>query len=51
MVVLCVAITDYLPMSLATKNLQKRWERQKKRRGHLPADDDDLDLFSRDRKW
>ncbi|KAI0340297.1 DUF221-domain-containing protein [Trametopsis cervina] len=46
-------ITEFLPMSLATKNLQERWERQRKLRKQSSTQNDEnadeLDLFSRDR--
>lgn len=48
------AITQHLPMSLATKSLQERWERQRKHSGaarRTNSDDDVMDLFSRDRKF
>lgn len=45
-----IAITQNLPMSLATKNLQERWERQRKLGGQPSRnDEEDMDLFSRDR--
>ncbi|KAI0826040.1 phosphate metabolism protein-domain-containing protein [Irpex lacteus] len=45
-----IAITQNLPMSLATKNLQERWERQRKLSGQPSRnDEEDMDLFSRDR--
>ncbi|TFK44505.1 hypothetical protein BDQ12DRAFT_701964 [Crucibulum laeve] len=42
-------ITRYLPMSLATKKMAKRYERQKKDRGGSSDTDDEIDLFSRHR--
>ncbi|KIP05884.1 hypothetical protein PHLGIDRAFT_119442 [Phlebiopsis gigantea 11061_1 CR5-6] len=44
-------ITQYLPMSLATKQVQERWEREQKRH-RLDVDQrgaEDMDLFSHDR--
>jgi hypothetical protein len=45
-----VAITEYLPMSLATKKMAKRYERQKKRQAGIKEIEEEIDLFSRDRK-
>ena len=46
------AITHFLPMSIATKSLQDRWEDQRKKR-HLPEEPEgeDIDLFSRQRMF
>lgn len=44
------AITEYLPMSLATKKMAKRYERQKQRQAGIKVLDEDIDLFSRDRE-
>lgn len=46
----CTAITEYLPMSLATKKMAKRYERQKQRQAGINVLDEDIDLFSRDRE-
>ena len=50
-----LAITHYLPMSLATQKLQERWEHHKKAHGENEEQDkqdlEDVDLFSRDRKF
>lgn len=47
------AITSFLPMSLATRKLQEKWERELKKHHELEdASDgeDEMDLFSRDRE-
>ncbi|KAF9467356.1 DUF221 family protein [Collybia nuda] len=41
-------ITDYLPMSLATKKMAKRYERQKQRQAGVKILEEEIDLFSRD---
>jgi hypothetical protein len=53
-----LAITEYLPMSLATKKMAEKYQKDKERRKsrhdgvNLPEEDDNdmMDLFRRDRK-
>ncbi|TFK25546.1 DUF221-domain-containing protein [Coprinopsis marcescibilis] len=42
-------LIHFLPMSLATKKMAKKFERQKKEKSSKGSDDDELDLFSRHR--
>lgn len=47
---LLVAITNYLPMSLATKKMAKRYERKKQEQeGITKSEEEEVDLFSRQR--
>jgi len=46
------AITKYLPMSLATKKMAEKFEKQKKKihGNEKKEDSEEMDLFSRNRK-